>query len=84
MRNPAMDTIPAFDLMEFNGADLRPLPLVARKQKLGALLRRHDHPCVRYSEPFKDGEMPRPVGVESRARAGPAPRCRHRVCGLFP
>jgi hypothetical protein len=31
----------------------RPLPLVARKLKLEALLRRHDHPTVRYSEPFK-------------------------------
>jgi hypothetical protein len=30
---------------------------IARKQKLGALLRRHDNPCVRYSEPFKDGEQ---------------------------
>ena len=47
----------AFDVMELNGADLRPLPLTARKQKLGALLRRHDNPCVRYSEPFKDGEQ---------------------------
>jgi bifunctional non-homologous end joining protein LigD len=47
----------AFDLMELNGEDLRPLPLLARKQKLGALLRRHKHPYVRYSEPFKDGEQ---------------------------
>jgi len=42
-----------FDLMELNGEGLRPLPLVARKLKLEALLRRHDHPTVRYSEPFK-------------------------------
>ena len=46
-----------FDLMELNGEDLRLLPLVTRKQKLGALLRRHDHPNVRYSEPFKNGEQ---------------------------
>jgi bifunctional non-homologous end joining protein LigD len=43
--------------MELNGEDLRALPLVARKQKLGALLRRHNHPYVRYSEPFKNGEQ---------------------------
>ena len=43
--------------MELNGADLRPLPLIARKQKLGTLLRRHDNPRARYSEPFKDGEQ---------------------------
>ena len=46
----------SFDLMELNGEDLRPFPLIARKQKLGALLHRHDHPYVRYSEPFKNGE----------------------------
>lgn len=33
------------------------MPLVARKQKLEALLRRNDHPYVRYSEPFKNGEQ---------------------------
>ena len=33
----------AFDVMALNGADMRPLPLIARKQKLGALLRRHDN-----------------------------------------
>jgi bifunctional non-homologous end joining protein LigD len=47
----------AFDLMEINGEDLRPSPLVARKRKLETLLRRHDHPYVRYSEPFKNGEQ---------------------------
>ena len=46
-----------FDLMELNREDLRPLPLVARKQKLEALLRRHEHRYVRYSEPFKNGEQ---------------------------
>jgi bifunctional non-homologous end joining protein LigD len=30
---------------------------VARKQKLEALLRRHEHRYVRYSEPFKNGEQ---------------------------
>ena len=46
-----------FDLMELNGEDLRPLPLIARKQKLELLLRRHDHPYVRYSEAFKNAEQ---------------------------
>ena len=46
-----------FDLMEFNGEDLRPLPLIARKQKLELLLHRHDHPYVRYSEAFKNAEQ---------------------------
>jgi bifunctional non-homologous end joining protein LigD len=46
-----------FDLMELNGEEMRLLPLVIRKQKLGALLRRHDHPYVRYSEPFENGEQ---------------------------
>jgi bifunctional non-homologous end joining protein LigD len=47
----------AFDLMELNGHDLRPFPLVARKQKLDTILRRHDHVYVRHSEPFKNGEQ---------------------------
>ena|SRR5215475_5223690 len=38
-----------------SGGALRPLPLVV--QNLEALLRRHDHPFVRYSEPFKNGEQ---------------------------
>jgi bifunctional non-homologous end joining protein LigD len=46
-----------FDLMELNGKDLRPLSLVARRQKLELLLRRHDHPYVRYSESFRNGEQ---------------------------
>ena len=45
-----------FDLMALNGEDLRLLPLVTRKQKLCVLLRRLDHPYVRYSEPFKNVE----------------------------
>jgi bifunctional non-homologous end joining protein LigD len=45
-----------FDLMALNGEDLRAVPLITRKQKLGTLLRRREHPCVRYSEPFRNGE----------------------------
>ena len=45
-----------FDLMELNGVDLTPLPLMARKMKLGTLLKRYDHGSLRYSEPFTDPE----------------------------
>jgi ATP-dependent DNA ligase len=42
----------AFDLMQLNGEDLRPFPLVARKRKLNVILRRHEHLYVRHSEPL--------------------------------
>ena len=45
-----------FDLMELNGVDLTPLPLMARKMKLGTLLKRYDHGSLRYSEAFSDPE----------------------------
>ena len=45
-----------FDLMELNGVDLRLLPLMARKMKLGTLLKRYDHGSLRYCEPFRDPE----------------------------
>lgn len=52
--------------MALNGEDLRPWPLITRKQKLSTLLRRHDHPSLRYSEPFKNGEQ---LLAECRRRA---------------
>jgi len=39
-----------------NGDDLRPLPLLARKQGPEAPLRQHDHPYVCYLQPFKSIE----------------------------
>src|SRR5258705_4185698 len=45
--------------------DLRSLPLIARKQKLETMLRRHDHPYVRYSEPFKNAAQ---LLIECRQR----------------
>ena len=42
--------------MELNGVDVTPLPLMARKMKLGTLLKRYDHGSLRYSEPFADPE----------------------------
>jgi bifunctional non-homologous end joining protein LigD len=45
-----------FDLLAFNDTDMRPLPLVARKLKLGTLLKRYNHGSLRYSEGFRDPE----------------------------
>lgn len=44
-----------FDLMELNGKDVRPLPLVERRRRLEALLRKSPHPLLRYSQDFGDG-----------------------------
>ena len=41
-----------FDLLELNGTDLRPLPLIVRKLKLQTLLRKYDHACLQYSDSF--------------------------------
>jgi bifunctional non-homologous end joining protein LigD len=45
-----------FDLLALNDTDMRPLPLVARKLKLGTLLKRYNHGSLRYSEGFSDAE----------------------------
>jgi len=45
-----------FDLLELNGTDLRALPLVVRKMKLGTLLKRYDHGSLSYSEGFTDAD----------------------------
>jgi ATP-dependent DNA ligase len=42
----------AFDLLAFNGRDLRPQPLVKRQARLQALLERFGCPAVRPSETF--------------------------------
>ncbi len=39
-----------FDLLYLNGHDLRALPLIARKERLAALLACNPHPLLRYSE----------------------------------
>jgi len=44
----------AFDLLAFNGRDLRPQPL-ARRQALQVLMERFGCPAVSLSEPFEDG-----------------------------
>ena len=45
----------AFDLLAFNGRDLRLQPLVKRQAVLQALLERFGCPAVSLSEPFEDG-----------------------------
>src|SRR5262249_7267963 len=45
----------AFDLLAFNGRDLRQQPLVKRRARLQALLERFGCPAVSLSEPFEDG-----------------------------
>jgi len=45
----------AFDLLAFNGRDLRPQPLVKRQAVLRSLLERFGCPAVSLSEPFEDG-----------------------------
>jgi bifunctional non-homologous end joining protein LigD len=45
----------AFDLLAFNGRDLRPQPLVKRQARLQALLERFGCPAISLSEPFEDG-----------------------------
>jgi bifunctional non-homologous end joining protein LigD len=39
-----------FDLPHLNGQSLRNVPLVERKERLAALLEKHPHPMLRYSE----------------------------------
>jgi bifunctional non-homologous end joining protein LigD len=45
-----------FDLLEFNGRDLRPLPLVERRIQLRHLLAKADEHALRYSEEFHNPE----------------------------
>ena len=45
-----------FDLLELNGRDLRPLPLVERRIRLRHLLAKADEHALRYSEEFHDPE----------------------------
>jgi bifunctional non-homologous end joining protein LigD len=46
----------AFDLLQLNGNDLRALALADRKRRLSHLIERAGIECLRYSEPFADGE----------------------------
>jgi ATP-dependent DNA ligase len=45
-----------FDLLEIDGVDTRPLPLVPRKRKLASLLHPLDSPFLRYSESFEGAD----------------------------
>jgi bifunctional non-homologous end joining protein LigD len=46
----------AFDLLEIDGEDVRQMPLILRRVKLGKLLRAYNHDALRYSEAFINGE----------------------------
>jgi bifunctional non-homologous end joining protein LigD len=46
-KSGALVTYFAFDLLFLNGRDLRPLPLIERKERLRTLIAR-DHPRLRY------------------------------------
>jgi ATP-dependent DNA ligase len=68
----------AFDLLQLDGEDLRPLPLVDRRRRLERLLRRAKVPCLHLVEAFTDGqallevaERHRLEGVASKRRDAP-------------
>jgi bifunctional non-homologous end joining protein LigD len=46
----------AFDLLEIDGQDIRQMPLILRRVKLGKLIRGYDHDALRYSEPFTNAD----------------------------
>jgi len=46
----------AFDLLQLDGEDLRPLPLVGRRRRLQRLLKRAKMPCLHLVEEFTDGQ----------------------------
>ena len=68
----------AFDLLAFNGSDLRLQPLIKRQACLQTLLERFGCPAVSLFEPFEDGlallrvaEERRLEGVVSKRRDSP-------------
>jgi bifunctional non-homologous end joining protein LigD len=75
---PAAIHLWAFDLLTFNGRDLRPQPLLERQASLRALLERFGCTAVSLSEPFDDGtallrivEKEGLEGVVSKRRVSP-------------
>ena len=46
----------AFDLLHLNSQDLRPLPLIERRQLLERLIRRAKVPCLHLVGAFDDGQ----------------------------
>ena len=46
----------AFDLLQLNGQDLRPQPLIERQRLLERLLRRANVPCLHLVDAFDDGQ----------------------------
>jgi bifunctional non-homologous end joining protein LigD len=75
---PGMLHMWAFDLLELNGKDWRPQPLVKRRARLEILLARFDCPAVLMSKAFNDGaallrvaEMHKLEGIVSKKREAP-------------
>lgn len=64
-----------FDLMELDGRDLRPLPLIERKALLRELLIEADDDTLRYSEEFPEPvhllEVAEKLGLEGSSRRRP-------------
>jgi bifunctional non-homologous end joining protein LigD len=53
---PANAALVAFDIMELNGADLRPLPLIARKAHLQKLMAKNKDTDIAVVPSFEDGK----------------------------
>ena len=60
----------AFDLLAFNGRDLRLLPLVKRQAVLQTLLERFACPAVSLSEPYEDARWRQPRGGRPTGNGG--------------
>jgi bifunctional non-homologous end joining protein LigD len=76
----------AFDLLHLNGKDLVELPLVKRRAKLQALIERHDHPTVLFSDAFDNPlrllaacEERRMEGIVSKRIDAPTARATRRT-----
>ena len=75
---PAIRCAWVFDVLEFNGVDLRPLPLMKRRLRLERLMQRVELGPIRLSEIFEDAERLLAAcekrglrGIVSKRRAAP-------------
>jgi bifunctional non-homologous end joining protein LigD len=68
----------AFNLLEFNGRDLRELPLTKRKHSLEKLLKKSRNTAIRYSASFDDGEKLLAHAEALDAVMGPGPELREK------
>ncbi len=70
-----------FDLLETDGEDVRQMPLILRRVKLGKLLRAYDDDALRYSEAFTNAEK---LLEECAKRASKASSARKRAAPTGP